>query len=175
MRRPEAHEYGSFYKGYIDLTRGTSILQNLDDSFQDTLVALSSLTDEEAEYAYDEGKWNIKELLLHLIDTERVFVYRTLTIARGDKTKLPGYDHNSYVKQSEATKRKFTSLIEEYSIVRQSTIELFKNLTEKMLNQIGNANGFDTSALAIGFIIAGHNLHHLAIIKERYLPHVQEN
>lgn len=172
MRRPMDGEYGSYYKPYVNLTRGTSIIQNLDDSFHDTLNTLGGLNDNQAEYAYADGKWNIKELLLHLIDTERVFAYRALSIARGDKTKLPGYDHNNYVTNSEATSRNFSSLIEEYSVVRQATIELFKNMSETMLNEIGNANGFKTSALATGFIISGHNLHHLNIIKERYLPHV---
>lgn len=119
--------------------------------------------------AYAEGKWTILEVLLHIIDTERIFNYRALCIARGDQTEFPSFEQDDYVAPSKANDRSLTSLLTEYSTVRKATISLFENLSEEDLKQLGRASNSPLSPRAAGFIIAGHERHHEKIIKERYL------
>ncbi|MDT0293186.1 DinB family protein [Mesonia ostreae] len=120
-------------------------------------------------YRYAEDKWTPKEMLLHLIDSERIFCTRALRFARKDKTLLSGYDHEDFVKESGANTRSLESLLEEYNMQRQSSILLFKSFTKDMLQRKGNANGLEVSVAALGLIISGHELHHVQILKERYL------
>src|SRR5690606_27112498 len=121
------------------------------------------------DYRYAQDKWTIKEILLHLIDTERVFAYRAMCIARKDLTELPGFDQDAFVVHSHANERSVESLLSEYRNVRMATVSLFDSFDLRGLEQIGVANGSDLSVRAIVFIIIGHENHHLQIIKERYL------
>ena len=119
---------------------------------------------------YAQGKWTIKDILQHLIDCERIFNYRALTFARNDKTELPGFEENDYARETNANKRSLDELISEFVNVRKSTMDLFAAFDENMLMRMGKCNDRSVSVLALGFVIAGHELHHARIIRERYFP-----
>lgn len=124
---------------------------------------------EKQNYRYAEGKWTPKDILLHLVDAERIFAYRALRIARNDKTALPGFEENDYVIEAKAEERSMSSLLEEYSEVRKATISLFLNFGEEVLKRLGEASNCSVSVRAIGYIILGHEKHHVDVIFERYL------
>ncbi|MFZ0455107.1 MAG: DinB family protein [Ignavibacteriaceae bacterium] len=169
MRRPETNEYAPYYEGYIKNVIGNDPLRNLENQFQEIQSLLQSLPEEEANFAYSEGKWTVKEVLGHMIDTERIMGYRALCISRKEKQSLPGFEQDDYVKEANFKQRTISNLLEDYRTVRKSTISLFKNFTENMFNLRGAANGKDVTVLALLYIIAGHEQHHLKILKERYL------
>jgi hypothetical protein len=123
---------------------------------------------EKVNYAYAEGKWTIKQMLQHVIDTERIFAYRALAIARKEPASLLGFDENEYAKNGTAAHRNWKDMLIEWRVVRQSTNLLFASFTEEQLKLTGTANGNPISVNAIGFILFGHALHHLHILKERY-------
>lgn len=163
------NEYNSFYQTYIDACGNFELVEGLINNLEKTLDLFNSIPSEKQEYRYDEGKWTIKELLQHLIDSERIFAYRALRIAREDKTNIPGYEHNDYVPVSRANNRNYNDLIEEFEALRKSSISLFKSFDEAMLLNVGTANNDNISVRAIGFIMVGHYNHHINIIRERYL------
>ena len=169
MRRPETNEYAPFYEGYIKDVIGNNPFRNLENQYQEIQSILQSLPEEEANFAYAEGKWTVKEVLGHMIDTERIMDYRALCISRKDKQSLPGFEQDDYVQEANFKERTITNLLEDYRIVRKSTISLFKNFTENMLNQRGVANDKEITVLALLYIITGHEMHHLKILKEKYL------
>ena len=169
MRRPDKNEYAPFYEGYVNDVIGNDPLRNLENQYQEIQSLLQSLPDVEASYAYSEGKWSVKEVLGHMIDTERIMCYRALCISRKEKQSLPGFEQDDYVKESNFRDRTITNLLDDYRISRKSTISLFKNFTEEMLNQKGMANHKEISVLALLYIIAGHEMHHLKILKEKYI------
>ncbi|MEO1031172.1 MAG: DinB family protein [Bacteroidota bacterium] len=162
-------EYHQYYKSYIDKATNIDIVEGLAINLKKGMTFLSEIPEEKHNYAYADGKWAIKDLLLHIIDAERVFAYRALRIARGDKTPLAGFDQDIYVANAHAVNRSFKSLIEEYEAVRSSTITLFSSFEEDALLRIGEASGSAISVRALGYIISGHENHHMAVIKERYL------
>ncbi|MBQ0787979.1 MAG: DinB family protein [Oceanihabitans sp.] len=164
-----ASEYNPYYETYVGKAADLSLLDGLSESFNTTLDFFSKLPEDKMEYAYAEGKWTIKEVMQHIVDTERVFAYRALRFSRNDKTELPGYDQDAYTPSSESNRRTKASLMEEYSHVRESTISLFKSFTNEMLLLSGKASGGNMSVRAIGFIVVGHEKHHCQVIKERYL------
>lgn len=164
-----ATEYNSYYGTYIGKAGDLSLLEGLNESFKSTVSFFNNLPEDKMEYAYEEGKWTVKEVMQHIIDTERVFAYRALRFSRNDKTELPGYDQDAYTPSSEANRRTKASLIEEYTNVRKSTINLFGSFTNDMLLQSGKASGGNMSVRAIGFINIGHEKHHCQVISERYL------
>ncbi len=169
MPRPIAGDFGAFYQGYADLATGQSVADLL--AIHPTQIAafINALPDDKANYAYAEGKWTIKEMVQHLIDTERIFAYRALRISRKDTTPLPGFDENQYAKNAPVTHRKLADLKEEYLLVRKTTDILLASFQEDQLQFIGNASGHPCTLNALCFIIFGHNLHHIKILKERYL------
>jgi uncharacterized damage-inducible protein DinB len=132
------------------------------------MVFFKNIPEEKAPYRYAEGKWSVKEMLQHIIDTERIFGYRALSIARKDTTPLPGFDENTYANASKAGERSLAGLIEELKAVRTSTDLLLKSFTEDDLQQTGITNGHPNTVNAIGYIIFGHILHHKKILEERY-------
>jgi uncharacterized damage-inducible protein DinB len=166
---PESGEYGSFYANYIQKAGTGNILLTLEDHLQRLPAFFKSLPAEKWEYRYAPGKWSIKDILQHLIDGERVFSYRALRIARGDATPLPGFDENQFALAAGADQRSPTSLLEEYRAVRQATLLLLFQLSPAQWHQKGLASGHPVSVRALAFIIAGHEIHHLDIIRERYL------
>ena len=162
-------EYNVFYQPYIDAVKDVGLLEGLKLSGEAVNSFLLSIPIEKHRYAYAKGKWTIHDVLLHIIDTERIFAYRALRIARGDKTPLAGFEQDDYVVQACANSRSFESLLKEYNTVRQTTIMLFESFDAATLLNIGEASGFPVSVRAIGYIICGHEKHHVKIIKERYL------
>ncbi len=169
MRRPTSGEASDFYFRYINQVQEEYFLQALMDNAENTPIFLNQLSLSQWHHQYASGKWTIKEVILHVIDSERIFAYRALRIARGDQTPLPGFEQDDYVPLSNANERSPESIINEYKAVRNATLAMFKNFDEEMLNRIGTASDSPVSVLALGFIIAGHEQHHLNILKERYL------
>ncbi|CAA7195968.1 DinB family protein [Chryseobacterium potabilaquae] len=162
-------DFQKYIQRYLDNIPSTNWLEELAKSKEKTIEIYSNLLEEQAHFAYDTGKWTLKELLLHLSDTERVFQYRILAFARGDKNELPGFDEENYAKNSFANERTLQTLLEEYQWVRKSSQILLETMDKSALNNMGMANGNRISVETIGKLIVGHNYHHLNIIKERYL------
>lgn len=163
-------EYGASYAPYIGLVpKDQTLIQALNSGKVDAIQFFNSLDDTKLNYRYAEGKWTPKEILLHLIDAERVFAYRALRFARKDTTPVIGFEQDDYIRPSKAYSRSIESLVHEYSCVREATIALFKSMDMDMLESMGTASGSSLSARAAGFIIAGHDRSHIHIIKERYL------
>lgn len=167
--KPNTNEYGAYYQGYIDKVPEGTIVENLKKSIVETKAVILTIPESKGNYAYADGKWTIKELLLHMIDVERVMSYRAMCVARTDKTSLPGFDHDNYVIESNASARTIANLMEEFEAVRMATIMQFQHFTDDMLVRIGAASNNPVSSRALGFIIIGHELHHMSILKERYL------
>ncbi|WP_042723119.1 DinB family protein [Flavobacterium sp. B17] len=163
-------EFQKYIQRYLDLIPSENGLEELKRTEEKTVGIYSKLSEEQSFFAYAEGKWTLKELLLHLSDTERVFQYRILAFARGDKNELPSFDEENYAKNSYANDRSLNSLIAEYQSVRKSSQILLETLNSSVLNNTGIANGNEISVQTIGKLIVGHNVHHLNIIEERYLP-----
>jgi uncharacterized damage-inducible protein DinB len=163
------NEYAEYYSQYIKQSGNANLLDVLKESAQALNSLFETISDEKMNYKYAEDKWTIKDMLLHIIDAERVFAYRALRFARADKTNLPGFEHNDYVVVANANGRNKASLLNEYNAQRESTIQLFSNFTDDMLLQIGVASGNPMSVRALGFVTAGHETHHCNILKERYL------
>lgn len=166
----EKSEFNPYYQVYIDkVDKRRELLEALTLGQLETVTFFSGLTQEQWDLSYDIGKWTPREILLHLIDTERIFSYRALRFARNDTTPLSGFDQDHYVAESAARSRDSQSLIDEYRAVRESSVTLFKSLEEQRLAKAGTASGGPFSVRALGCIIAGHEIHHIEIIKERYL------
>lgn len=163
------NEYNPYYQTYINKVGDLELLEGLDSNLEIVLTFFRTIPDDKLEFRYAEGKWNIKEILQHIMDTERIFAYRALRIARQDKTPLPGFDQDDYVLPSKASARNFQSLLHEFVSVRIATLELFKSFDDEMLLATGTASNSSLSARAAGFIIIGHENHHIEVIKERYL------
>ena len=165
------NEYAAYYAMYINPIEknGNSIIENLKDSQTKFDELFRQLPVDKQDFAYAEGKWTTKELIQHIIDTERVFCYRALCFARNDKTPLPGFDQDLFVSYDNANDRNFIDLLDEMQTLRNSTIQLYKSFTEEALQRIGNASGNDMSVRALGYLFSGHQLHHLKVYKERYL------
>ncbi len=168
-RRPTTDEYGAYYQKYIGLVEGTDILQVLQSSKESFLQFLKELPADKWDYSYRWGKWTMKEVVLHLIDTERVFAYRALRIARKDSTPLAGFEQDDYVPTSQAAHRSPSSIIEEYDAVRTASIQLFKNLPLAAFAEIGTASENPLSPLGAAYVMVGHQQHHINLFVERYL------
>ena len=169
IRRPLQHENAAFYTTYIDKVEGADAFKVMKDNLATTTSFLKSLTLDTWNHRYAPEKWNVKEVMLHVIDTERIFAYRALRFARNDQTPLAGFDQDAYVPCSGAETRSPDSIIEEYAAVRLATIALYKNFTNDMMVKMGTASNNPFSTLALSFIIVGHENHHLQILRERYL------
>jgi hypothetical protein len=157
----------SFYHGYIQRLNGADLTTAL-FGHQQTLSLLQRLPEEKWSCRYAEDKWTIKEMVQHIIDTERIFCYRALCFARGEKASLPGFDENKYAAASDADRRSSKDLLDELQNVQAGVVLLFRSFSDTQLQQVGTANGNPVSVKAIGLITAGHAVHHAAILKERY-------
>ncbi|MHA4811069.1 DinB family protein [Flavitalea flava] len=172
ISKPKEDEYPAYSSIYMDLVEDDGlVLAHLQENFLMIRNLVYSLPEEKLIYRYAPGKWTIKEILVHLIDDERIFVYRALRFARNDKTKLPGFDQDAFAAYSLADDRSLDSIFEEYVAVRNSTIAFFNGLPQESLMRRGIADGQlnERTVRAIVYHIAGHELRHLKIIKERYL------
>jgi hypothetical protein len=170
MAKPEKKEYPAFYQTYIDaLDDQGDILSQMETSLRVFEKDLSELELDKQEYRYADGKWTIKEIIQHLIDTERVFVYRALRYSRKDKSSLLSFDENMFVANYEINKRNFDNLVNEFSLLRRSTILMFQNFDEEILDREGKVGENIFTVRALGYICSGHVSHHLKVIRERYL------
>lgn len=167
MNRPQTQEYPEWGNRYISLIEG-NINQVLTDQATDFPNFINNLI-EKGDYAYAPGKWTIKEMLGHIIDTERIMVFRLLCFARGEQAAMPGFEEDDYVANAHFKDRTLFSLSEEFAILRKANLYLINSLNEEELDRIGNANGKNISVRALTFILAGHVIHHANVIKERYL------
>lgn len=164
-----SNEYSPYYQPYIKSLKDTELISGLKESDVFCMSFFKSLPQEKLQYRYADNKWTIKEIITHLIDTERIFSYRALRFARQDKTPLMGFDQDNFVIASNANIRDINSILNEYQSVRNATIQLFKSFSHDALKQIGKASGNNMSVRAAGFTIIGHEKHHINIIQERYL------
>lgn len=162
-------EYAPFYGKYIELAPDESIIEALQKSFESFIHFFENLSEEQGFFKYAPNKWTIKELLLHCIDTERIMSYRALRFSRNDKTELAGFEQDDYVMESNANQRTLKNLVEEYKSIRKSTLSLFAGFDSEVLLRSGIASGNIMSVRALGYVISGHELHHLEICKTRYL------
>ncbi len=163
-------EYASFYTGYIQaVSNEYNLVEELEISVHQLIKFVQNIPMDKFDYCYAEGKWTIKDILLHLIDAERIFAYRALRFARKDKTPLASFDENIYVDVAYANKRSIQDLLTELAVVRQATLSLFKSFSEEDLMQIGTASNHPMSVRALGFVIIGHQNHHQRVFEERYL------
>ena len=169
IKPPLKEDYPEFYHTYVGKVGTEDLITGLEDEMEATLSLIGPLSSEQVEYRYAEDKWNIKEVMIHVIDAERVFAYRSMRIGRGDTTPLPGFDQNDYGARVLGTTRSIDSILEEYQAVRLSSIKLFESFTEDDLNVVGTASDAPVTTRAIGYIILGHNLHHRLGIEENYL------
>jgi uncharacterized damage-inducible protein DinB len=170
IEKPREGEYAPYTIRYIGLLPDDElVLQHLEDNLKATSDFILSLPEEKLTSRYAEGKWTIKEILLHIIDDERIYAYRALRFARNDKTELPGFEQDDYAAHSGANRRHIKDILKEFAAVRQSTISLFEGLDREALVRVGVADGKVMSVRAAAYHIAGHELCHINIIKERYL------
>lgn len=166
--RPAKGDYGEYYQPYIDLVKGDDILRILVEQNMESQNILNSISESKGNYAYAEGKWTVKEVVGHMMDVERIFAYRALCIARGEIKPLPGMDQNEYVRNGGFNKRQLFDLVYEYRLVRESNILLFGSFEKQVLLNRGNASSYDVTVLALMYMTAGHEKHHLNILLERY-------
>lgn len=169
LRQLPINEYASFYAPYLNALGDVNLIEELEISLHDLIHFVQNIPMDKFDYRYAEGKWNIKEIIQHVIDTERIFAYRALRISRDDQTPLPGFDENHYISNTEAASRSIQDLLTEFSAVRHSNLFLFKSLSEDQLKKIGTASNATVSVRAIGFIMIGHQKHHQKVFQEKYL------
>lgn len=166
--RPEPTEYATYYGRYISLVDGDDLLEVLNHQPSKMQLALSNLSESDAGYRYAPGKWSIREVVGHIIDTERVFGYRAFCIARGEKVSLPGFDEKEYAQNSGHDATPLAELLEEFESVRRSNLLLFRHLLPQAWESMGVASENPVSTRALAYILAGHVIHHLTVLEERY-------
>jgi uncharacterized damage-inducible protein DinB len=168
IARPEPGEYAPYYERYISLIDSSDILATLDAQRRDTLLLLCGREESDGDIRYAPGKWSVKELLGHVCDTERIFAYRALRIARADRTPIEGFEQDDYVRNGPFARAPLAEIIEDYIAVRRATLTLLRNLDEAAWARRGVANKNEISVRALAYIIAGHELHHRRILEEKY-------
>jgi hypothetical protein len=169
MQRPNKNDYSANQETYIKAVEGDNILIVLEDQLNTVPEFLASIPENKGEYAYADGKWTVKQVIEHIIDSERVFAFRALCIARGEKQTLPGFEQDDYVNEAHSNQRKIAELAVEFRKVREANLSLFKSFNEEVINKRGNVYDYQITINAILYSIAGHLNHHLNILKERYL------
>ncbi len=167
--RPTLEDIPKFYQPYLALTKGDDIIKILDHAKKETLLLFSKIDEAKGNYAYAEGKWSVKSLLQHIIDSEIVFAYRTLWIVRKAEGDLLGFDQDAWVKEVNTEAKSLASIVAQFTATRNFTIEMFKNISDEEFLCSGSANGYPIKAAILPFLIAGHNLHHLNTLKNKYL------
>jgi uncharacterized damage-inducible protein DinB len=166
--RPASDEAAPFYHGYIGKVRGENIAEQLASQLREVERLFASIDDRAALARYAAGKWSIKEVLGHLSDVERVLAYRLLRISRGDRTPLAGFDEDAYVPAGEFDARSLQALVDEFKAVRHATLALVQTVPAERWGERGEANGKAISARALAYILVGHVVHHLGVLRERY-------
>lgn len=166
---PSDDEYFAYYSGYISLVTGGDLLQTLHLRFKEAESFYASVDAEKSLFRYAEGKWSIREVLGHIIDTERIMSYRALSFARGDANALPGMDQDEFMQHSNFDERDWNGMIDEFTSLRRANILMFENLPDDAWDRRGVASDHEISVRALGYIVAGHEIHHSTVVAERYL------
>lgn len=167
--KPAASEHNPYYSKYIDRVPAGDIIAQLETQAEESVRLLAGLTAEQAEHRYAPGKWSIKEVVGHIADAERIFAYRALRIGRGDATPLASFDENTYVPTGEFGARTLADLIAEFRAVRAATVAMYRGFPVAAMTRLGTASDSPASVRALAWTIAGHELHHMNILRERYL------
>ena len=168
IARPEPGEYAPHYERYISLITGSDILGTLDGQRRQMMLLLSGRDESDGDIRYAPDKWSAKEVLGHVCDTERIFAYRALRIARADRTPIEGFEQDDYVRNGPFARAPLAEIIEDYIAVRRATLTLLRNLDEAAWAQRGIANKNEVTVRALAYIIAGHELHHRRILEEKF-------
>src|SRR5258708_33175196 len=170
MKRPEPTEYAEYYGNYVSKVPGTDAVGVLESQRLQMVQLFAGRCERDGSFRYAPDKWTVKEVLGHVSDTERIFAYRALRIARGDQTPLSGFEQDDYVRGGNFAERTLANLAQEFGLVRAATIALFTSLRKDAWQRRGVANKNEVSVRALAFIVAGHQLHHRQILEERYFP-----
>lgn len=167
--RPSKGDYNDYYQQYIDEIKGDDIFRILIEQNLESQNVLNSFSESKGNYKYAEGKWTVKQVIGHLMDVERIFAYRALCIARGETSPLPGMDQDTYVANGNFNKRQIFDLVYEYRLLRESNILLFGSFDKSILHNRGIASNYEVTVLALMFMTAGHEKHHLKVLTEKYM------
>lgn len=170
--KPKATEFHEYFAGYVGQVGAQNVLTMISEQKNEFIQFIEAIPDHKYNFAYDEGKWTIKQLLRHIIDAERMFGFRAMSIARGETSKLPGFDDHLYVEMADDSGNSVEDMLGEFESLRSAHIQMISNFTTQATKRMGNANGSDVSVRAIIYIIVGHLAHHKQIITERYLTNV---
>lgn len=165
--RPKTDEYAPHFHGYVSRVQGSDILAIL-RAQRDEVAAWLASAEGKAEHRYAEGKWSVREVIGHVLDGERVFAYRALCIARGERASLPSFDEQEYMQPKPFDGYTLAELAEEWKALRTANLSMLAHLDDAAWRRIGTANGQPTSTRALAFVMAGHPDHHLAVLRERY-------
>lgn len=166
---PQPTEFHEYYQQYIDLAIGQPLKEGLEIEGRETIRIFTEMPESKHGYRYDTGKWTPREMLHHIIDTERVFTYRALHFARAENVVLPGFDQDEFIDNSNANERPMSELIAEFKAVRSATLVFVKSCTDEVMQRMGTASNNPFSVRALLYITAGHELHHRKVLVERYL------
>jgi uncharacterized damage-inducible protein DinB len=167
--RPAADEYNPFYAGYIQAVPDGDVAVRMASELDTGLALYGGIPKTKRDHRYADGKWTVRQVLGHVVDTERIFSYRALCIARGDRTPLPGMDQDDYMAGADFDTRSWDSLLGEYEHLRRANLALFSSFDAESLDRRGAASGFEVSVRALVWITAGHEMHHRRVLRERYL------
>jgi hypothetical protein len=170
VNKPSQDEYPAYYHTYIKLVDEDNGIEALEKGLIEMKELISSIPAEKEMYRYAPGKWTVKEVLGHMVDTERVMSYRAMSFARAEKSKLPAFEEDDYVKEANFSGRSLASIVEEFEHLRHSNISLFKSFDAKILKRKGIANEKEISVRALMYILTGHQRHHTQVLRTRYLP-----
>jgi len=163
------NEYAGHFGTYLKQAGEGKLIEELEISLHEFIRFVQNIPMDKFDYRYAEGKWTIKEIIQHVIDTERIFAYRALRFSRNDKTPLPSFEEQDYADNSDANSRSIQELLTEFSAVRHSNLLFYKSLSDEQLKRIGTASNNQISVRALGFVIIGHQKHHQRVFEERYL------
>ena len=167
--RPQEGDYLPYKKNYIDLVQDSTLVRQMEENSKAFAALLVGLTEQQSNHAYAPGKWTIKQVVNHINDCERIMGYRALCIARGEQQSLPGFEQDDYVANADVERRLLRSMVDEYLSIRQATLTLMESFSQTDLAKRGMANNAPVTVNALCWVIAGHELYHLQILKERYL------
>jgi hypothetical protein len=169
ISKPAAGEYNPYYSRYIDLVPDGDILTTLASQIGATLTTLRAISETDSLKRYAAGKWSVREVLGHVNDAERIFACRALRIARGDQTPLPGFEQDEYIAPGRFDSRTWSSLIDEFALLRASNLAMLRSFDQDAWNRQGTASNNPVTVRALAYIIAGHERHHMSVLKEKYL------
>ncbi len=168
-KHPDPSTLSAYQKSYIDYVPGGDLVRILEQNMEASIQLAKNIPKEKLSYRYAEGKWSIPEIFVHISDCERIFSYRILRISRGDKTPLAGFEQDEYAKEANVNERNFEDILEEFIAVRRATISLLKSFNNNLIERTGIANNTEISVLKIAYMLAGHEMHHIKVMKEKYL------